>query len=241
MSRVSIPMTALVALITVTPASAAVSTPTFHLGKFARNPQVTNPYFPLAPGTVLLYEGHREGVPSSDRFEVLRKRRLIVGVRTTVVHDRFFLRGKLHENTFDYYAQDKSGNVWYFGETTEEFKDNGLLDNREGTWRAGKRPQKGAPVSKPGIFMPARPVVGAGFKQEIAPPVSTDEFETLDLNASITTPYVTTNRSLRTKEFNAQEPGVVDNKYYVLGIGTAIELTAVGPEDTLALVNVERR
>ena len=241
MFRRSFTMTALIALITGAPASATVTTPVFHRSAFSGNPQVTNPYFPLSVGTVLYYEGHREGVPSSDRFEVTRKRKTIAGVRTTVVHDQFFLGGKLHENTLDWYAQDKAGNAWYFGEQTEEFKPNGEVDNRDGSWRAGRRAGRKAPVARPGIFMPARPEVGTGFKQEIAPPVSEDEFEALDLNASITTPYVTTNRSLATKEFSAQEPGILDNKYYVLGIGTAIELTAVGPEDTLKLVNVERR
>jgi hypothetical protein len=156
------------------------------------------------------------------------------------VHDQGFIEGKLHENTTDWYAQDKRGNVWYFGEATEELGPKGEVESTEGSWQAGRPVGRHGPKAMAGIFMPDTPEVGVGFKQEVAPGISEDEFETLDLNASVSTPYVTTNRVLRTKEFSPQEPGVTDNKYYVLGIGTVIENTPVGPEDTLELVSLTR-
>jgi hypothetical protein len=221
-------------------ASAEVITPEFRRSEFSSRQEVTNPYFPLAPGTVLLYEGHKEGQVSSDRFEVTHERKRILGVSTTVVHDQFFLNGKLHESTIDWYAEDKQGNVWYFGEQTEELTSGGEVENTEGSWQAGARVEKHGPKAQPGIFMPGKPEVGVGFRQEIAPEVSEDEFEVLNLNASVSTPYVTTNRALQTKEFTPLEPEALDNKYFALGIGTVIETTVVGPEDHLELVSVTR-
>ena len=170
-------------------ASAEVITPEFKAGDFASNNQVTNLYNPLTPGTVLYYKGRREGKASSDTFTVTSENATILGVITTVVHDQGFIGGKLHENITDWYAQDIAGNVWYFGEATEELNRKREQTSTEGSWQAGV---KGA---KPGIFMPAKPEVGVGFKQEIAPEISKDEFEVASLNTSVTTPYISTNRA----------------------------------------------
>jgi hypothetical protein len=215
-------------------ASAEVITPEFKAGDFASNNQVTNPYNPLTPGTVLYYKGRREGKASSDTFTVTSEKATILGVITTVIHDQGFIGGKLHENTTDWYAQDITGNVWYFGEATEELNRKGEQTSTEGSWQAGV---KGA---KPGIFMPAKPEVGVGFKQEIAPEISEDEFEVASLNTSVTTPYISTNRAMRTKEFSPLEKGVLDNKIFALGIGAVVEVTIKGPEDHLELVKVKR-
>ncbi len=79
-------------------------------------PRVDNPWFPLRPGTTDLYRGIKDGQPSRDVFTVTARTRVIQGVRCTVVRDRLYLRGRLEERTQDWYAQDKAGNVWYFGE-----------------------------------------------------------------------------------------------------------------------------
>ena len=79
---------------------------------------VDNPWFPLRPGTTLRYRGEQDGVPGKEVFTVTRRTRTILGVATTVVHDRVFERGRLQEDTLDYYAQDRRGVVWYLGEDT---------------------------------------------------------------------------------------------------------------------------
>src|SRR5689334_14982882 len=71
--------------------------------------QVTNTFFPLAPGTILEYNGDGE----TGRVEVLATTRVIQGVTATVVRDQVFVSGELTEDTDDWYAQDTAGNVWY--------------------------------------------------------------------------------------------------------------------------------
>src|SRR4051794_14867968 len=74
---------------------------------------IDNPNFPVIPGTTWLYKGVRDGAVEKVRTIVTNDTKLINGVTTTVVLDRAYLDGELAEKTYDYYAQDKVGNVWY--------------------------------------------------------------------------------------------------------------------------------
>ena len=196
---------------------------------FAR--RVDNEYFPLRPGTTFTYRGRADGKPVKDVVTVTRRAKTIRGVRITVVRDRVFVRGELAEDTLDWYAQDANGNVWYFGEDTREL-DHGTVISTEGSWQAGVN------KANAGIFMPAHPQVGDFFKQEDAKNVAEDCTRILTLNASVTTPFVTSDDALKTEEFSLLEPGVLDNKYYVKGIGNVAERTVQGGSDTLDLVSV---
>ena len=82
--------------------------------------RIDNPFFPLPPGITFIYKGRKELSKQRDEFTVTDRTIVIDGVTCRVVHDRVFIRGILQENTFDYFAQDRDGNVWYFGEDTEE-------------------------------------------------------------------------------------------------------------------------
>jgi hypothetical protein len=73
-----------------------------------------------------------------------------MGVDTAVVHDTVTLDGKPFEDTLDWYAQDRDGNVWYFGEATEEFRDDGTVDTT-GSFESGVN------GALPGIVMPGHP------------------------------------------------------------------------------------
>ena len=73
---------------------------------------VTNPWFPLRPGTTLVYRGVKDGKTSRDVVHVTGKTRRIAGVVCTAVSDRLYLRGRLEGRTTDWYAQAKAGNVW---------------------------------------------------------------------------------------------------------------------------------
>lgn len=194
---------------------------------------IDNPYFPLKPGTTYRYKGESEGEPTVDVFAVTHETKVIEGVVTTVIHDRGYVNDKLEEDTLDWYAQDKDGNVWYFGEDTKQIK-RGRVVGTEGSWEAGK---DGA---EPGIFMPARPKVGQVLRQEDAPGVAEDCFKILDLNASVKTPFVSSKHALRTKEFTSLEPGVIDEKYYVRGVGMVRDVNVKPGEDELKLVSVKR-
>ncbi|MET8077716.1 hypothetical protein [Streptomyces sp. NPDC005303] len=183
---------------------------------------VDNPWFPLPPGRTLVYSGIKDGEKSTEYLTVTRETEKITGIPCRVVEDRLYTGHSLQEATRDYYAQDATGNVWYFGEDTAELDAHGNMLSTEGTWHAGR---DGA---RPGIFLPAHPVPGAAGQQEYYPGQAEDRFQVLDLTSRVSVPYKTFTGALRTKEWTPLEPGVVDNKYYVKGIGTVKEVTVKG-------------
>jgi hypothetical protein len=191
--------------------------------------EVRNPYFPLRPGTTLRYRGEKDGLPADDVFEVTHQTRTIQRVRTTVINDSLYLAGRLREVTVDWYAQDRHGNVWYFGEATKTLKPDGTLQSTEGSWRSGV---KGA---RAGIFFPGSPAVGKRGQQEFFKGQAEDHFKVLSLKAPVKVPYLSTEQALKTEELTPLEPAVLDNKYYVSGIGTVLELAVKGPVERLEL------
>jgi hypothetical protein len=217
--------------------SSAAGTPQAHVGAIAAKyfvARVSNPYFPLAPGTTLIYRGEKDGKSAIDEFSVTHERKTIQGVRTTVVHDVLLLAGRVAEVTTDWYAQDRRGNVWYFGEARKTLKPNGGLEGTEGSWQAGV---KGA---RAGIFFPGSVRVGQEGQQEFFKGHAEDHFKILSPNATVKVPAVSTNRAVRTREWTPLEPTVLDNKYYVKGIGTVLELAVRGPAERLELTSVRR-
>jgi len=194
--------------------------------------RVDNPWFPLTPGTVYVYRGVKDGQASRDVVTVTRRTRAIQGVRATEVLDNLYLRGKLAERTTDWYAQDRRGNVWYLGEATAELDRKGRVTSREGSWLSGR---DGASA---GVYMPANPSVGESGRQEHYAGHADDRFRVLDLNATVTTPFVSSSRALLTKEWTPLEPGVVDHKLYVRGIGNVREETVKGGDERAVLVTV---
>src|SRR5919108_4495390 len=138
---------------------------------------VTNPWFPLRPGTTLVYRGVKDGKPSRDVVHVTGKTRKIAGVVCTAVSDRLYVRGRLAERTTDWYAQDKAGNVWYFGEATAELDVRGKVTSREGSWLAG------VDGAQAGLFMPAPPRVGLTARQEFYKGHPEEQLRVLSLSA----------------------------------------------------------
>ena len=195
---------------------------------------VDNPWFPLTPGTTLVYRGTKDGEPSRDVVTVTHATTVIAGVRCIVVHDRLYLRGRLHERTTDWYTQDKQGNVWYFGEETAELDKKGRVTSTEGSWQAG------VDGAVPGIFMPADPKVGRSYRQEFYKGHAADHFQIVSLTASVKVPYTSSGQALLTKEWTPLEPGVIDHKYYIRGIGTVLEEAVKGGNERAELVAVRR-
>ena len=195
---------------------------------------VDNPWFPLRPGSVLRYEGEEDGVPESDVVEVTNRTKDILGVHATVVRDRVLKRGRVVESTYDWYAQDRAGNVWYFGEDTAELGRSGKVTSRAGSWQAGVH------GAKPGIFMPANPRVGQSFRQEYLKGQAEDHFRVARLDTSVKVPFVSSAHALRTTEWSPLEPKVLDAKYYVRGIGTVREQSLRGGDERLELVSFKR-
>lgn len=194
--------------------------------------RVDNPLFPLPPGTTLVYSGTKDGKKALDMFAPLSRTRVIDGVRTRVVRDRLLLNNVLEERTLDYYAQDRCGNVWYFGEDTEELDRHGNVVSTEGSFHAG------VDGAQPGVFMQSDPELGRRFRQEWYRGHAEDTYRAVDLSTHITVPYGSFEDALRTAETTALEPDVLDNKWYVRGIGEVEELAVNGPTEKLVLIDI---
>jgi hypothetical protein len=193
--------------------------------------RVDNQWFPLLAGSVWIYHGIKDGKRSRDVVTVSNETNVIDGIRCTVVKDRLFLAGSLEERTTDWYAQDKGGNVWYFGEETAELDPSGKVTSREGTWRAGR---DGAVA---GIYLPGTPRIGQSGRQENYKGRAEDHFQVLSLSASVRTPGASARNALLTKEWTPLEPNVLDHKFYVSGIGNVKEQSVKGPLERNILVS----
>src|SRR5687768_14324373 len=125
--------------------------PDILLGNFTNSTNITNPYFPITPGKKFIYEGQ-----TPDGLEQVVEQRLdstktILGIACVIVNVKEYLNGKLTEETWDWYAQDNDGTVWYFGEAVNKYNPDGSLQDHDGAWEAGIY------GSQPGIIMPAIP------------------------------------------------------------------------------------
>ena len=191
---------------------------------------VQNPFLPLVPGTILTYRQETPEGVETNTVEVTHDTKVILGVTTYVVHDQVFLEGALTEDTFDWMAPDKDGNVWYFGEDTKEL---GPPVSTVGSWEAG---QNGAQA---GILMLAHPKVGDTYDQENAPGVVADQGKVKDLSATVTVPYGTFTGCMKTQEWTPIEPGDRAFKVYAAGIGTVVEIPNKGGGN-VELIAVQR-
>jgi hypothetical protein len=190
--------------------------------------RVDNPWFPLKPGTRYEYVGIKDGRPSRDVVVVTHRVRTIEGAPCVAVSDRLYVEGKIHERTTDWYTQDRQGNVWYFGEDTAELDRNGRVTSKEGTWLAG------TDGAEPGVYMPAHPRVGQSGRQEYYKGHAEDHFRIAAVIRSASGASV----SVLTEETTPLEPGVVDHKLYVRGVGTVTELTVKGGSERNQLISV---
>jgi hypothetical protein len=201
---------------------------TLHSSDFVRT--VDNPYFPLKPGSRWHYRGSEDGKRMVDNMRVTDRTRTILGVEATVVHDVVLRHDRPREVTNDWYAQDRDGNVWYFGERTRELDRHGNVVSREGSFEAG------VDGARPGVFISAHAKVGDHARQEYYKGQALDRFRVLDRNANVSVPWGESHHAVRTRERTPLEPGIVDNKYYVRGVGTVLEKTVKGGSELLKLV-----
>jgi hypothetical protein len=192
---------------------------------------VDHRFFPLEPGTRWVYTGVEDGERETNVVLVTGERKEILGISATVVLDRVFVEGELKEKTFDWFAQDSRGNVWYLGEDTREFED-GKVVSTEGSWEAG------VDGALPGIIMPAHPQVGQHYQQEFLEGEAEDEARVVARGLDITVPFGSFHNCLRTVEFTRLEPGVKEAKFYCPGVGFVKAVGIQGPEARLVLKNV---
>jgi hypothetical protein len=164
-------------------------------------------------------------VPNGKNFvEVTHETRTILGVPCVVVHDTVVIDGKLREDTRDYFAQDKVGNVWYFGEATATFDSNSLVTGVVGSWLGGVN------QAKPGIVMEANPKIGDVYRQEFLLGTAEDLAMVVGKNKTVSVPFGKFHNALETKETSGLEPGAKENKFYVAGVGNVLVVDLVGGE-----------
>jgi hypothetical protein len=189
---------------------------------------IDNPYLPLVPGTTHRFRSTSDEGVDDIVVSVTSGTKMIAGVTTTVVHDVATRDGQLREDTWDWYAQDREGNVWYFGEDTKEYERGKV--STEGSWETGV---KGA---KPGIVMPAHPTVGQMNRQEYLVGEAEDESQIIALDETVTVAAGTFPGCVKTKEWSRLEPGLLEHKYYAPGVGVVAESTVEGGTEKVELV-----
>jgi hypothetical protein len=196
---------------------------------------IDNPFWPMKPGTRWTY---RETAPGATPQRIVvtvthRTRRVASGVTVRVVHDRATKHGQLVEDTFDYYAQDGKGNVWYMGEDTTEF-EHGKPVSKAGSWEAG------VDGAKAGIVMLAHPRVGRRYREENYPGHALDGAKVMSRSEQAQTPYGHFRHLLFTKNFNPLEPRSLEYKFYARGIGPVLEVGISGDDDRADLLRFRR-
>lgn len=199
---------------------------------------VTNPFFPLLPGTVWRYQGETDEGTETIVVEVLPQTRTVHGVAATVVRDRVYLEGELTEDTDDWFAQDAAGNVWYLGEDSKEVR-NGTVVGTEGSWEWGK---DGA---LPGIIMWADPAahVGEAYRQEYYRGEAEDWGKVVALTESVQVPHGNFTGCIKTEDWNGLEgrSRSLEYKYYCRDLGTVLEMPAGDPGERVALIQLTRQ
>ena len=197
--------------------------------------RIDNPYWPMDPGTRWTY---RETDQEGARLEVVvtvsdQTERIANGVTARIVRDTVTEDGEIVEDTFDWYAQDKDGNIWYLGENTAEF-EKGKVVTKEGSFEAG------VDGALPGIIMPSDPKDGMQYRQEYYKGKAEDNGEVLSTDEMAQSPFGHFDNALLTKDTISIEPNVLEYKLYAKGIGPVLTLgVSGGPGSREELIDLD--
>jgi len=181
--------------------------------------EIDNTYKPLKPGTTLIYEGETdEGELETITYSVTDDTRTVMGVICVVVRDTVTIDGEPVEDTYDWFAQDNEGNVWYFGEDSGVYED-GKLVSKTGSWEAG------VDGAKPGIVMYADPAshIGQEYRQEYYKGKAEDMGKVVGAGLTVTVGDAVYTDCIRTEDWTPLEPDVLEYKYYAPDIGFILE------------------
>ncbi len=189
-------------------------------------------YLPLTPGTTYTYEGTQDGESTTIQVEVTHETKTILGVVCIVVRDRVWIEDELVEDTLDWYAQDRAGNVWYFGEAVQNF-DGANAPNNNGSWEAG------VDGAMAGILMPAASTAGEPYRQEYYPGEAEDMGQIVKTGEQKTVAYGAFTDVLVTREWSPLEPGVLEEKLYAPGIGLIWAQSIEGEDEQMELTGVQ--
>jgi hypothetical protein len=187
--------------------------------------KIDNPYMPLVPGSVWVYaDTEPDGSRQRDVITVTNRTKVVSGVTVRVVHDRATRGAEVIEDTLDWFAQDREGNVWYLGEATQSY-DNGKPSSTNGSWEAGTH------GAQAGVVMPASPAPGLEYRQEYREGKAEDRARVLSIDDQVQSPVGHYRNAVLTKEFSPLEPNDLEYKLYAKGVGL---VTAIGASGDLA-------
>lgn len=196
---------------------------------------ITNSYWPMQPGDRWI-SSETDGKGDVLRVEVTVQDAtftVAAGIEARVVHDLVTRDGAVVEDTVDWYAQDRDGNIWYLGERTAEY-ENGQVVSTEGSWEAG------VDGAQAGIAVPARPTPGLTYRQEYLKGQAEDEGAVLSTTEQVGVPTGIYAGALLTRDTTALEPDVVELKFYAPGIGPVLTLESSGGAGREELVESNR-
>ena len=203
-----------------------------HLDPAESTTRIDNPYWPMRPGSRWVYR--QTDAEGDKRIEVTvtHQTKPILGVVARVVHDVMTEDGQVKEDTYDWYAQDAQGNVWYLGEDTKQLED-GKVISTEGSWQAG------VDGAQPGILLPANPKPGMAYRQEYDGAKAQDTAAVLSLHQKAMVPSGLFEHVLITKEFTPLEPKLLQHDFYARGVGPVLSLTVSGGSGREELLRFE--
>jgi hypothetical protein len=191
-----------------------------------------NFYFPLDPGRRYIYHATTPDGEEDIEVTILNETKIIMGVTCRVVRDVVSSGGQLIEDTYDWYAVDLQGNVWYFGEDVSNYED-GVFTDKDGSFEAG------VDGALPGIIMMNYPILEMPYRQEYYFNEAEDWGKLVAKHVSVTTPYMNFTDCLKTADWNALEPDApLEYKYYAMGYGVVREETEDGSE-VVELIAIE--
>ncbi len=192
---------------------------------------ITNPWFPLTPGTVFHYQGTGSSSDETTVTEVTTRTRRVAGIPARIVHDRVFRRGELVEDTYDWYSQDRTGSVWYLGENTKALS-KGRLTNTSGSWTAG------VGGAQPGIIMWGDPAahLNSRYHQEYLAGTAEDIGMVTSTNKDVSVPAGRYRSCVETLDTTPLEPQVREHKYYCRGVGLVKEAESAATGNVLTAV-----
>jgi len=195
--------------------------------------EIDNTYWPMEPGTRWTYrELDSDGAAFTVDVTVTSETKSIAnGIEARVVRDTVRQDGEIVEDTFDWYAQDAAGAIWYLGEDTAEFED-GELVSRGGSFEAG------VDGALPGIAVPADPEPGMEYRQEYAAGEAEDNGAVLSVDELVEVPYGRFDGALLTRDTDALEPDVAELKLYAPGVGPVLTLDISGGSGREELLDV---
>lgn len=189
--------------------------------------RIDNPWLPFIPGAFWVYESD-DGVERIE-VEVLEETRNILGISATVVWDRVWEDGELVEETWDWYAQDRAGNVWYLGEDSTEYED-GEAVSTAGSWEAG------VDGALAGVIMWANPQLGRSYRQEYYRGEAEDLAEIIALDGSASVAAGDYTGLVVIREWTPLEPEVIEDKSVARGVGVVLEEKVAGEEGRVELI-----